>query len=81
MCGIYTNHFGLDIQVEKIEFRYGKSSKQVNVHGLKEKLWDHVKEITEVPGTVSIIPFILGQNSFSETRFSCLYLTFFLFFF
>ncbi|KAH9652010.1 Condensin complex subunit 2 [Citrus sinensis] len=39
-------------QVEKIEVQYDKSSKQVNIHVLKETLWYHVQEITEVPGTV-----------------------------
>ncbi|XP_024033778.1 condensin complex subunit 2 isoform X1 [Citrus clementina] len=39
-------------QVEKIEVQHDKSSKQVNIHVLKETLWYHVQEITEVPGTV-----------------------------
>ncbi|KAL9441663.1 hypothetical protein AB3S75_020207 [Citrus x aurantiifolia] len=39
-------------QVEKIGVQYDKSSKQVNIHVLKETLWYHVQEITEVPGTV-----------------------------
>lgn len=80
-CVRNLHYSGLHIQVEKIEVQYDKSSKQVNIHVLKETLWYHVQEITEVPGTVSIIPFILGANSFSETYFSCIYLTSLFFFF
>ncbi|KAJ4725148.1 Condensin complex subunit 2 [Melia azedarach] len=39
-------------QVDKDEVQYDKTSKQVDVHALKEALWDCVHEITEVSGTV-----------------------------
>ncbi|KAH9803910.1 Condensin complex subunit 2 [Citrus sinensis] len=51
-CVRNLHYSGLHIQVEKIEVQYDKSSKQVNIHVLKETLWYHVQEITEVPGTV-----------------------------
>ncbi|KAB1215160.1 Condensin complex subunit 2 [Morella rubra] len=38
-------------RVNKIEVRYDKLSKQVDVHALKETLWDHIQESSEVPET------------------------------
>ncbi|XP_062169830.1 condensin complex subunit 2-like isoform X2 [Alnus glutinosa] len=38
-------------RVNKIEVRYDKTSKQVDVHSLKETLWDHIQESSEVPET------------------------------
>ncbi|GAV81956.1 Cnd2 domain-containing protein [Cephalotus follicularis] len=35
-------------QVNKIEVRYDKTSKQVDVHTLKETLWEHIQESVEV---------------------------------
>ncbi|KAA8527002.1 hypothetical protein F0562_008769 [Nyssa sinensis] len=39
-------------QVNKIEVQYDKTSKQVDVHVLKETLWDHMQESTQMPETV-----------------------------
>ncbi|KAL9236280.1 hypothetical protein vseg_010970 [Gypsophila vaccaria] len=38
-------------QVNKIEVHYDKAAKQVDVHLLKETLWDHMHDSAEVPGT------------------------------
>ncbi|KAK3030036.1 hypothetical protein RJ639_038135 [Escallonia herrerae] len=38
-------------QVAKIEVQYDKTAKQVDVHVLKETLWDHIKD-TQVPEMV-----------------------------
>uniref|UniRef100_A0A2N9IKJ2 Condensin complex subunit 2 n=1 Tax=Fagus sylvatica TaxID=28930 RepID=A0A2N9IKJ2_FAGSY len=40
-------------RVNKVEVNYDKTSKQVDVHALKESLWDQIQEYTEVPKTVS----------------------------
>ncbi|KAL5735868.1 hypothetical protein ACOSQ2_030656 [Xanthoceras sorbifolium] len=40
-------------QVDKIEVHFDKTAKQVDVHVLKETLWDRLKDFIEVPGTVS----------------------------
>ncbi|KAG8387046.1 hypothetical protein BUALT_Bualt03G0212300 [Buddleja alternifolia] len=34
-------------QVSKIEVQYDKTSKQVDVHALKETLWDHIQELNQ----------------------------------
>ncbi|XP_059662453.1 condensin complex subunit 2-like isoform X2 [Cornus florida] len=39
-------------QVNKIEVQYDKTSKQVDVHVLKETLWDHIQESIKVPDMV-----------------------------
>ncbi|CAK9163912.1 unnamed protein product [Ilex paraguariensis] len=39
-------------QVTKIEVQYDKTSKQVDVHVLRETLWDHIQESVCVPETV-----------------------------
>ncbi|XP_042949007.1 condensin complex subunit 2-like isoform X4 [Carya illinoinensis] len=36
-------------QVNRIEVQYDKTSKQVDVHSLKETLWEHIQESCEVP--------------------------------
>ncbi|XP_010244120.1 PREDICTED: condensin complex subunit 2 [Nelumbo nucifera] len=36
-------------QVNKIEVQYDKTSKQVDVHVLKETLWDHIQDSTNMP--------------------------------
>lgn len=41
-------------QVNKIEVQYDKTSKQVDVHALKETLWGQIQESTEVPEPVSL---------------------------
>lgn len=66
------NSFVFTIQVDKDEVQYDKTSKQVDVHALKEALWDCVHEITEVSGTVSILPFYWSKFV-SETFFSYVY--------
>ncbi|GMY31162.1 condensin complex subunit 2-like [Fagus crenata] len=43
-------------RVNKVEVNYDKTSKQVDVHALKESLWDQIQEYTEVPETVSKDP-------------------------
>lgn len=35
------------VQVNKIEVKYDKASKQVDVQALKETLWDHIQEFTQ----------------------------------
>ena len=50
-------------QVNKVEVNYDKTSKQVDVHALKESLWDQIQEYTEVPETVSLF-FSLVVDSF-----------------
>ncbi|KAL7086692.1 hypothetical protein ACP275_13G016400 [Erythranthe tilingii] len=34
-------------QVNKIEVKYDKTSKQVDVHALKETLWDHIQQLNQ----------------------------------
>ncbi|GMH07163.1 hypothetical protein Nepgr_009003 [Nepenthes gracilis] len=36
-------------QVTKVEVRYDKTSKQVDVQALKEVLWEHIKQSSQVP--------------------------------
>ncbi|KAL6554140.1 hypothetical protein OROMI_019813 [Orobanche minor] len=40
-------------QVSKIEVQYDKTSKQVDVHALKETLWDHIQQPNQIPVEVS----------------------------
>ena len=40
-------------QVNKIEVQYDKASKQVDVQALKETLWDHIREFTQMSVQVS----------------------------
>ncbi|KAK4850531.1 hypothetical protein QYF36_007520 [Acer negundo] len=49
-------------QVDKIQVHYDKTSKQVDVHVLKETLWNRLKEFIEVSGTVSTILFLLVSD-------------------
>ncbi|XP_043690880.1 condensin complex subunit 2-like [Telopea speciosissima] len=37
------------LQVNKIEVQYDKTSKQVDVHALKETLWSHIRESVQMP--------------------------------
>ena len=53
----------LMFQVNKIEVQYDKTSKQVDVHALKETLWGQIQESTEVPEPVSLF-FSLVVDSF-----------------
>ena len=59
-------------QVNKIEVQYDKTSKQVDVHALKETLWGQIQESTEVPEPVSLF-FSLVVDSFLTQVCVCLY--------
>lgn len=45
----------IQIQVSKIEVQYDKTAKQVDVHILKETLWDHMQEFVQAPEMVSAL--------------------------
>jgi len=57
-------------QVNKIEVQYDKTSKQVDVHALKETLWGQIQESTEVPEPVSLF-FSLVVDSFLTQMYVC----------
>lgn len=45
----------MDTQVNKIEVQYDKTSKQVDVHSLKETLWDHIQQLNQNAVVVSLL--------------------------
>lgn len=57
--------FSFKLQVNKVEVQYDKSSKQVDVHALKQTLWNCIQQPTETNQMVSMFP--------SHYTYACIY--------